>query len=81
MRYWEDFAVGDVTELGFVDVTEREIVEFAQRYDPQPFHVDPAAARRILIYQLMWCLDYNKTTPRHRADTARLCRVLGVETH
>ncbi len=44
MRYWEDFAVGDVTELGSVDVTEREIVEFAERYDPQPFHVDPEAA-------------------------------------
>jgi acyl dehydratase len=44
MRYWEDFAVGDVTELGHVDVTEAEIVEFAERYDPQPFHIDPAAA-------------------------------------
>ena len=45
MRYWEDFAVGDVTELGEVDVTEEEIVAFAERYDPQPFHVDPVAAR------------------------------------
>jgi acyl dehydratase len=44
MRYWEDFAVGDVTELGSIEVTEHEIVEFAERYDPQPFHVDPAAA-------------------------------------
>jgi len=45
MRYWEDFAVGDVTELGEVDVTEEEIVAFAERYDPQPFHVDPVAAK------------------------------------
>jgi acyl dehydratase len=45
MRYWEDFAVGDVTELGAIDVTEHEIVEFAERYDPQPFHIDPVAAR------------------------------------
>ena len=45
MRYWEDFAVGDVTELGEVDVTEGEIVAFAERYDPQPFHVDPVAAK------------------------------------
>ena len=44
MRYWEDFAVGETTELGTVDVTRDEIVEFAQRYDPQPFHVDEAAA-------------------------------------
>ena len=44
MRYWEDFAVGETTEVGAVDVTREEIVEFAQRYDPQPFHVDDAAA-------------------------------------
>jgi acyl dehydratase len=45
MRYWEDFHVGDVTELGPVTVTEDEIVEFASRFDPQPFHLDPEAAR------------------------------------
>ena len=45
MRYWEDFRVGDVTELGEITVTRDEIVEFARRYDPQPFHVDEEAAR------------------------------------
>ena len=45
MRYFEDFAVGEVTELGSVSVSEEEIVEFASRYDPQPFHVDPEAAK------------------------------------
>src|SRR6266700_7258063 len=44
MRYWEDFRVGEVTELGPVEVTEAEIVEFAERFDPQPFHVDREAA-------------------------------------
>ncbi len=44
MRYWEDFHVGDVTEIGPVDVDRDEIVEFARRYDPQPFHVDEKAA-------------------------------------
>jgi acyl dehydratase len=44
MRYWEDFHVGDTTEVGPVTVSEAEIVEFATRYDPQPFHVDPVAA-------------------------------------
>src|ERR671936_1874363 len=42
VRFWDDFAVGDVVELGSVEVTRDEIVEFAQRYDPQPFHVDAA---------------------------------------
>jgi acyl dehydratase len=45
VRYWEDFEVGEVTELGPVEVTETEILEFARRYDPQPFHVDSEAAK------------------------------------
>jgi acyl dehydratase len=45
MRYFEDFVVGEVTELGSVDVSEAEIIEFAGRFDPQPFHVDPDAAK------------------------------------
>jgi acyl dehydratase len=45
MRYWEDFQVGEVSEVGPVTVTEAEIVEFATRYDPQPFHIDPVAAK------------------------------------
>ncbi len=44
MRYWEDFAVGDAFALGSVTVTRDEIVEFATRFDPQPFHVHEAAA-------------------------------------
>ncbi|HWM21256.1 MAG TPA: MaoC family dehydratase [Ilumatobacteraceae bacterium] len=44
--YFEDFSVGRVFQLGTVDVTEHDIVEFASRFDPQPFHFDPAAARR-----------------------------------
>jgi acyl dehydratase len=46
MRYWEDFRVGDVVEVGPVMVTEDEIIEFATRFDPQPFHIDPSAAER-----------------------------------
>ncbi|HEY5663461.1 MAG TPA: MaoC family dehydratase [Ilumatobacter sp.] len=42
--YFEDFSPGRVFELGSVDVTADEIIEFATRYDPQPFHVDPHAA-------------------------------------
>jgi acyl dehydratase len=44
VRWFEDFRVGEVVEFGPVIVTEREIVEFATRYDPQPFHVDADAA-------------------------------------
>ncbi|GAA1750071.1 MULTISPECIES: MaoC family dehydratase [Streptomonospora] len=43
-RYLEDYAVGEVVDCGRTAVAQDEVVEFASRYDPQPFHVDPAAA-------------------------------------
>lgn len=46
--YLEDMAVGDVDEFGAYDVTEEEIIAFAEKYDPQPFHTDPEAARESL---------------------------------
>jgi acyl dehydratase len=46
VRWFEDFTVGDVTEFGPVTVTADEIVEFAERFDPQPFHIDADAAAR-----------------------------------
>ena len=42
--YFEDLTPGRTFELGTVEVTEDEIVEFATRFDPQPSHIDPAAA-------------------------------------
>ncbi len=45
-RYFEDYSVGEVLEFGDEPVTEADIVEFARRYDPQPFHIDPVAARQ-----------------------------------
>jgi acyl dehydratase len=43
--YFEDFVPGRVFELGTIGVTADEIIEFASKYDPQPFHIDPVAAR------------------------------------
>jgi acyl dehydratase len=42
---FEDFEPGQVLELGSHVVTEEEIVAFARQWDPQPFHVDPEAAK------------------------------------
>jgi acyl dehydratase len=42
---FEDFEPGQVYELGTRTVTEGELVEFARQWDPQPFHVDPEAAK------------------------------------
>lgn len=44
--YLEDFQPGQTIELGSRSVDRDEIVEFAKKYDPQPFHVDEEAARR-----------------------------------
>ncbi len=43
-RFFEDFQPGEVLEFGDYLITEDEIVEFAKRYDPQPFHIDAQAA-------------------------------------
>jgi acyl dehydratase len=45
LRYFEDFTVGEVFELGARALSRDEIIAFARDYDPQPFHVDPEAAR------------------------------------
>ena len=42
--YLEDFHVGQVERFGRYAVTRAEVLEFAGRYDPQPFHLDDAAA-------------------------------------
>jgi acyl dehydratase len=43
--YFEDFEPGQDIDLGTCTVTEDEILAFARRFDPQPFHVDEAAAK------------------------------------
>ena len=43
--YFEDLPPGTVLEFGGVEMTEEEIVGFAKRYDPQPFHVDREAGK------------------------------------
>ena len=46
MRYFEDFSEGQVFDLGEERVTEEEVLAFGRRFDPQPFHVDPAKAKQ-----------------------------------
>lgn len=44
--YFEDFYPGQEIDLGQRTVSEQEIIAFATQFDPQPFHVDRAAAER-----------------------------------
>jgi acyl dehydratase len=46
MKYFEDIRVGERLELGHHRFTAEGIKAFAARFDPQPFHLDEAAAAR-----------------------------------
>ena len=43
--HFEDLEVGTTRECGSVEVDRDEMVDFAERFDPQPIHVDEEAAR------------------------------------
>jgi acyl dehydratase len=44
LSYFEDYLLGATYECGNVSMDQAGIVAFAKEFDPQPFHVDPAAA-------------------------------------
>ena len=44
MHYWEDIEVGATSRFGRYEVTREEVVDFASKYDPQPFHLSDEAA-------------------------------------
>ena len=44
MIYFEDIEVGSRQSFGRYEVTREEVLDFASKYDPQPFHLDGAAA-------------------------------------
>jgi acyl dehydratase len=45
MLYFEDFHVGQSRSAGVHELHEEDIIAFARQWDPQPWHVDPEAAR------------------------------------
>jgi acyl dehydratase len=44
MIYFEDLVVGAEREFGTYEVTREEVIEFARKYDPQPFHLSDEGA-------------------------------------
>ena len=44
MMYFEDLVVGTKSAFGRYEVTREEVVEFAAKYDPQPFHLSDEGA-------------------------------------
>ena len=47
-RYFEDYLAGSVYEFGAIGVDQGEIVDFARRFDPQVFHIDPESAKETI---------------------------------
>jgi len=46
MIYFEDLVIGAETVFGSYEVTREEVLEFAHKYDPQPFHVSDEEAAK-----------------------------------
>jgi acyl dehydratase len=59
MRYFEDLNVGRKLSLkGSYTFSEEEIIEFATRWDPQPFHIDPKAAAKSIFGGIVACSSH-----------------------
>ncbi len=52
MKYFEDMVVGQKVSFGHYEVTREEVIEFASKYDPQPFHLDDEAAAQTFFGRL-----------------------------
>lgn len=46
MIYFEDLEIGAETDFGSYEVTRDEVLEFARKYDPQPFHLSDEEAAK-----------------------------------
>lgn len=49
MAYFEDMKIGDVREFGSYTFTAENIIRFAKKYDPQPFHLSEEAGKKSLF--------------------------------
>jgi len=52
-RYFEDYIPESVHRFGAIKVEESEIIAFARQFDPQPFHIDPEAAKKTIYSGLI----------------------------
>ena len=76
MMFFEEVVVGEVAELGAHTFTAEEIKRFASAFDPQPFHLDEAAAEASHFGKLVasgWhtLAAWMKLNVRHMQEVAR----------
>lgn len=53
MKYFEDFAPGEIEKVGEHHLTQEEIIEYGKKWDPQFFHIDPEAANKSVFQGLI----------------------------
>lgn len=52
MKYYEDLIPGTIARYGSYTVTREEVIDFASKYDPQPFHLSDEAAAQTYFGRL-----------------------------
>ena len=52
-RYFNDLKIGDRFQSEPLSITEKEVIEFAHKFDPQMFHLNQKAAERTLFKGLI----------------------------
>ena len=52
MKFYEDLVVGETRQYGSYQVEREEVIDFASKYDPQPFHLDDEAAAQTYFGRL-----------------------------
>ena len=73
MIYFEDLELGKETDFGTYEVTRDEVLDFARKYDPQPFHLSDEAAAQTHFGRLAasgWhtCAMVMATIVRHMSE-------------
>jgi acyl dehydratase len=53
VRYFDDLKIGDRFKSDLLEVTEKQIIDFARDFDPQVFHLKPARAAQSIFKGLI----------------------------
>ena len=65
-NFFEDIEVGSVEEFGGYEVSAQEIIEFATKYDPQPFHLSEDGGKQ--THLVAWLRQVGHWQYRNAAD-------------
>ena len=47
--YYEDLEIGQKIKLGSISISKNEIISFAEKFDPQPFHTNEIKAKESIF--------------------------------